>query len=75
MTKHHTPTVPIIDENTKLSFMIKSLNDSLPIQDLNSKVTITDHDDRCIVRSIGISLCVDHVYKKSEKHHCKDHSN
>jgi len=46
ITIHLTPIVPIIDENTKLSFMIKSLNDSLPIQDLNRKVTITDHDGR-----------------------------
>ena len=41
-----TPMIPIIDENTKLSFKIKSLNDAMSIQDLEAKITITDHDGR-----------------------------
>jgi hypothetical protein len=46
ITVNLTPTVPIIDEITKLSFKIQSLNDSIPIQDLEAKTTITDHDGR-----------------------------
>ena len=38
------PEIPIIDEKTKISFEIRKLNDSKFIEDLNARVTITDHD-------------------------------
>lgn len=44
ITINLTPIVPIIDENTKLSFKVLSLKDSTPINDLRAKITITDHD-------------------------------
>ena len=40
------PQVPIIDEVTRLSFEIRNLNDSTLIDNLNTKVTLTDHDGR-----------------------------
>ena len=40
VTINLAPTVPIIDEVTKLSFKIQSLNDSMSIQDLKAKITI-----------------------------------
>ena len=41
------PEIPVIDEKTKISFEIRKLNDSKFIEeDLNAKVTITDHDGR-----------------------------
>ena len=46
ITINLTPIIPIIDENTKLSFKVLSLNDSMPIKDLRAKITITDHDGR-----------------------------
>ena len=42
-----TPETPIIDEKTKISFEVRKLNDSKFIEDdLNARVTITDHDGR-----------------------------
>ena len=38
--------IPVIDEKTKISFEIRKLNDSKFIEDLNARVTITDHDGR-----------------------------
>ncbi len=40
------PTVPVIDETTKISFKMTYLNNSKPFEDLNTRVTITDHDGR-----------------------------
>jgi hypothetical protein len=40
------PAVPIIDETTKISFEVKQLDSSKPYEDLNTRVTITDHDGR-----------------------------
>src|SRR5215207_7213981 len=40
------PEVPVIDEKTKISFEIRKLSDSKFIEDLNARVTITDHDGR-----------------------------
>lgn len=40
------PTVPVIDENTKILFEVIHLNTSRPYEDLNTRVTITDHDGR-----------------------------
>jgi len=40
------PQIPLIDEITKLFFEVRNLSDSTPINNLNTKVTITDHDGR-----------------------------
>ncbi|WP_148685458.1 hypothetical protein [Candidatus Nitrosocosmicus hydrocola] len=40
------PNVPVIDENTKILFEVIHLNNSRPYEDLNTRVTITDHDGR-----------------------------
>ena len=41
------PDVPVIDENTKILFEVMHLlNNSGPYKDLNTRVTITDHDGR-----------------------------
>ena len=46
MTIKLEPAVPIIDETTKISFDARYLDSSKPFENLNSKVTITDHDGR-----------------------------
>ncbi|TVP41800.1 hypothetical protein NARC_10206 [Candidatus Nitrosocosmicus arcticus] len=40
------PMVPVIDEITKILFEVTSLNNSKPFEDLNTRVTITNHDGR-----------------------------
>lgn len=40
------PPVPIIDKVTKLYFEVRNLNDSELIENLNTRVTLTDHDGR-----------------------------
>jgi hypothetical protein len=40
------PIVPVIDETTKILFEITYLNNSKPFEDLNTRVTLTDHDGR-----------------------------
>ena len=40
------PIVPVIDETTKILFEVTSLNNFKPFEDLNTRVTITDHDGR-----------------------------
>ena len=40
------PSLPVIDEATKLLFEVTYLNNSKPYEDLNTRVTITDHDGR-----------------------------
>lgn len=40
------PKVPIIDETTEISFKVRYLDNSKPFEDLNTRVTITDHDGR-----------------------------
>lgn len=40
------PIVPVIDETTEILFEVTSLNNSKPFKDLNTQVTITDHDGR-----------------------------
>ncbi len=40
------PGVPVIDEKTKISFEIRKLNDTKFIENLDARVTITDHDGR-----------------------------
>ena len=47
VTMKVVPDIPIIDERTKILFEIRKLNDSKFIkEDLNARVTITDHDGR-----------------------------
>lgn len=46
MTLKLVPESPIIDETTKLLFKVTHLNNSNSVEDLNTKVTITDHDGR-----------------------------
>ena len=40
------PPVPIIDKVTKLYFEVRNLNDSELIENLNTRVTLADHDGR-----------------------------
>jgi hypothetical protein len=40
------PKIPVIDETTKILFEVTNLNDSKPNMDLNTRVTVTDHDGR-----------------------------
>src|SRR5689334_22851179 len=40
------PQIPLVDETTKLFFEVRNLSDSTLISNLNTKVTITDHDGR-----------------------------
>lgn len=40
------PEVPIIDQKTKISFEVRTLNDSSFFEGLNAKATMTDHDGR-----------------------------
>jgi len=40
------PQVPIIDKITKISFEIRNLNNSKSFENMNAKVTMTDHDGR-----------------------------
>ncbi|WP_186434314.1 FixH family protein [Candidatus Nitrosocosmicus arcticus] len=46
MTIKLEPVVPVIDETTKISFEVTYLDNSKPFEDLNTRVTITDHDGR-----------------------------
>ena len=46
MTINLEPNVPVIDETTKISFEVNQLDTSKPFEDLNTRVTITDHDGR-----------------------------
>jgi hypothetical protein len=40
------PKIPVIDETTKILFEVTNLNASKPRMDLNTRVTVTDHDGR-----------------------------
>jgi hypothetical protein len=40
------PKTPIIDEMTRMQFELRSLNDSNREENMNAKVTVTDHDGR-----------------------------
>ena len=46
VTLNLMPLLPVIDETTKLLFEVTYLNNSKPYEDLNTRVTITDHDGR-----------------------------
>ncbi len=74
VTINLAPTVPIIDEVTKLSFKIQSLNDSISIQDLKAKITITDHDGRLykfenkFLPLINEQFSVDYIFPDDGEH-------
>ncbi len=74
ITMNLTPQVPIIDENTKLSFDIKGLNDPLLIPDLKTKITITDHDGRLYkfenksLPVINGKVSVDYIFPDDGEH-------
>jgi hypothetical protein len=46
ITMNLDPSIPIIDEKTQITFSVKKLNDTGTFDDLNARVTITDHDGR-----------------------------
>ena len=46
VTMNLMPSLPVIDEATILLFEVTYLNSSKPYEDLNTRVTITDHDGR-----------------------------
>ncbi|HYF99827.1 MAG TPA: hypothetical protein VD815_07030 [Candidatus Saccharimonadales bacterium] len=46
ITLELVPKVPTIDETTELSFEVRYLDNFKPFEDLNTRVTITDHDGR-----------------------------
>lgn len=68
------PQVPIIDQFTRLSFEVRNLNDSTLIDNLNAKVTLTDHDGRLYKfenKTIPISegqFSVDYIFPNDDEH-------
>ena len=68
------PQVPIIDQVTRLSFEVRNLNDSTLVNNLNTKVTLTDHDGRLYKfenKSIPISgghFSVDYIFPDDGEH-------
>ena len=68
------PQVPIIDEVTRLSFEVRNLNDSTLIDNLNTKVTLTDHDGRLykfenkLIPISGGHLAVDYIFPDDGEH-------
>ncbi len=74
ITLKASPIVPIIDEITRLSFEIRNLNNSTTVEDLNAKVTMTDHDGRLYKfenKTIPISnekFSVDYIFPDDGEH-------
>jgi len=68
------PQVPIIDQVTRLTFEVRNLNDSTLVNNLNTKVTLTDHDGRLYKfenKSIPISgghFSVDYIFPDDGEH-------
>lgn len=68
------PTVPVIDETTKILFEVTSLNNSKPFEDLNTRVTITDHDGRLykfenkLLPVIDGQFSVDYIFPDDGEH-------
>ncbi|MBA3976988.1 MAG: hypothetical protein H0X50_02175 [Nitrosopumilus sp.] len=46
ITMSLNPEIPLIDQKAKILFEVKKLNESGFFENLNAKVTITDHDGR-----------------------------
>ncbi|WP_148685955.1 hypothetical protein [Candidatus Nitrosocosmicus hydrocola] len=68
------PQVPIIDHATKLYFEVRNLNDSTLIENLNTKVTLTDHDGRLykfqnsLIPVLGGQFSVDYIFPDDGEH-------
>jgi len=68
------PQVPIIDQVTRLSFEVRNLNDSSLINNLNTKVTLTDHDGRLykfenkLIPISGGQFSVDYIFPDDGEH-------
>lgn len=68
------PQVPIIDEVTRLSFEVRNLNDSTLINNLNTKVTLTDHDGRLykfenkLIPISGGQFSVEYIFPDDGEH-------
>ena len=68
------PIVPAIDETTKILFEVNTLNNSKPFEDLNTKVTITDHDGRLykfenkLLPVIDGQFSVDYIFPDDGEH-------
>ena len=68
------PMVPVIDETTKILFEVTSLNNSKPFEDLNTRVTITDHDGRLykfenkLLPVIDGQFSVDYIFPDDGEH-------
>lgn len=46
ITMNLNPKVPVVDEKTNITFDLRKLNGSDYFNNLNTRVTITDHDER-----------------------------
>jgi hypothetical protein len=68
------PIVPVIDETTKILFEITYLNNSKPFEDLNTRVTLTDHDGRLykfenkLLPVIDGQFSVDYIFPDDGEH-------
>lgn len=71
------PKIPVIDENTKISFEIRNLDNSETFEDfedLNTKVTMTDHDGRLykfenkLIPIINGKFSVDYIFPDDDEH-------
>ena len=68
------PQMPIIDEVTRLSFEVRNLSDSTLINNLNTKVTLTDHDGRLykfenkLIPISGGQFSVDYIFPDDGEH-------
>ena len=66
--------MPIIDQVTRLSFEVRNLNDSSLINNLNTKVTLTDHDGRLykfenkLIPISGGQFSVDYIFPDDGEH-------
>ncbi len=68
------PQVPVIDQVTRLSFEVRNLNESMLIDNLNTKVTLTDHDGRLykfenkFIPIYGGHFSVDYIFPDDGEH-------
>jgi len=68
------PQVPIIDQVTRLSFEVRNLSDSTLINNLNTKLTLTDHDGRLykfenkLIPISGGQFSVDYIFPDDGEH-------
>jgi hypothetical protein len=68
------PKVPVIDEKTNISFEIRKLNGSGLFENLNAKVTMTDHDGRLFkfdneqIPVLGGKFSVEYIFPDDGEH-------